>query len=80
MNKIGEELKYHRQRENLSQRELARLIHTSQQNISRWESGEAEPGISFCVILADFYGITLDELIGRDFGGGEPPVRDDGRR
>ena len=62
----GDEFKFHRQKANLSQSELAILIGTSQQNISRWEKGEVEPSISFCVRLADYYGITLDELIGRD--------------
>ncbi|MBD5131144.1 MAG: helix-turn-helix transcriptional regulator [Clostridiales bacterium] len=63
---IGEELKYHRQKANLSQRELAKLIGISQQNISRWENNEVEPSISSLIVLADYYGITLDELIGRD--------------
>ena len=63
---ISEELKFHRLKANLSQEALAKLIHTSQQNISRWEKGEVEPSISFCVALADYYGITLDELIGRN--------------
>ncbi|MDE7158391.1 MAG: helix-turn-helix domain-containing protein, partial [Clostridiales bacterium] len=63
---FGEELKYHRQKANLSQLDLAKRINTSQQNISRWEKNEVEPSISFCVQLADFYGITIDELIGRD--------------
>lgn len=63
---FGEELKYHRQKANLSQLDLAKRINTSQQNISRWEKNEVEPSISFCVLLADFYGITIDELIGRD--------------
>ena len=63
---FGEELKYHRQKANLSQLDLAKRINTSQQNISRWEKSEVEPSISFCVLLADFYGITIDELIGRD--------------
>ncbi len=61
----GDELKYHRQKANLSQQQLAELINTSQQNISRWENNEVEPSISFCVALADYYGITIDELIGR---------------
>ena len=65
MGKYGEEFKYHRQKAGLNQQELADLIHTSQQNISRWEKNEVEPSISFCVALADCYGITLDELIGR---------------
>lgn len=67
---LGEELKYHRQKMQLSQGELARLIDTSQQNISRWEKNEVEPSISFCIKLADYYGITLDELVGRDIGSG----------
>lgn len=62
----GDELKYHRQKANLSQQQLAELINTSQQNISRWENNEVEPSISFCVALADYYGITIDELIGRE--------------
>lgn len=65
--KIGEELKYHREKENLSQSALAKLLGTSQQNISRWEKNEVEPSISFCVLMADYYGITIDELIGRSF-------------
>ena len=64
----GEELKFHRQKANLSQLELAKLINTSQQNISRWEKNEVEPSISFCVALADYYGISIDELIGREIG------------
>lgn len=66
MTNIGEELKFHRQKANLSQQQLATLINTSQQNISRWEKNEVEPSISFCVALADYYQITIDELIGRD--------------
>ena len=66
MIKIGDELKFHRRKAKLSQIELAKKIKTSQQNISRWEKNEVEPSISFCIILADFYRITLDELIGRE--------------
>ena len=61
----GESLKYHREQANLSQRQLAKEIGISQGNISRWESGEILPNIDFCVKLAEFYGITDDELIGR---------------
>lgn len=50
----------------LSQETLAKQIGTSQQNISRWEKNEVEPSISFCIAMADFYRITLDELVGRD--------------
>ena len=66
MKNIGETLKYLRLCANLSQEQLARDLNITQQNISRWESGKVEPSISFCIILADYYGISVDELIGRE--------------
>ncbi len=62
----GESLKYHREAAGLSQSELSKKTGISHQNINRWESGFVLPNIDFCVKLADFYGITVDELIGRD--------------
>lgn len=61
----GKELKQRREERGLSQAELAERIGTSHQNVNRWEK-KVLPNIDFCVKLADFYGITLDELIGRE--------------
>ncbi len=66
MNNYGEALKYQRLSAGISQLKLAQQIGTSHQNINRWENGEVLPSIDFCVKLADFYGITLDELVGRN--------------
>lgn len=63
----GEALKYHREVNGLTQSELAKSTGISQENISRWESNKVIPNIDFCVRLADFYGITVDELIGHDY-------------
>ncbi len=38
----------------------------SNQNLSRWERGEVLPNIDFCVKLAKYYGVTIEELIGLD--------------
>ncbi len=65
MTDYGEALRYQRDMAGLSQRELSVKINISQQNISRWERGEVLPSIEMCIKLADFYGITLDELVGR---------------
>lgn len=62
----GKELKAQRLKAGLTQTELAKRAKISQQNISRWERDDIEPTIDFCVKLANFYGITLDELIGRE--------------
>lgn len=67
MNNYGEELKYQRLSRNKSLREVEQDTGISNVNLSRWENGKVLPNIDFCVKLADYYGITLDELIGRDF-------------
>ena len=60
-NKIAE----YRKMQNLSQRALARIIGTSQANLSRWEQGIVEPSIIECWKLADYFDISIDELCGR---------------
>lgn len=67
MLKYGEALRSQREAVGISQLELSKKIGTSHQNINRWETGDVLPSIDFCVRMADFYGISLDELIGRDF-------------
>ena len=63
-------LKELREERNLSQMAVALAIKTSQRNISRWENGENEPTANFLIRLADFFGCSIDYLVGRedDFG------------
>ena len=61
---IGEALKQQRMRLGISQSELAKATGIKQQNISRWESNTHIPDVLQCVILAKYYGITIEELIG----------------
>ena len=69
MYNCAEALLYQREVAGLSQSALAKATGISQQKISYYESGKHSPPIEDCLRLADFYGITLDELVGRDFGG-----------
>ena len=48
-----------------AQRELAEMIGISLRAYQRYESGDREPGIPALIKLADFYGISIDELLGR---------------
>ena len=66
MMNYGKELKYHRIVRNKSLRDVEKDTGISDTNLSRWENGKVLPNIDFCVILADYYEISLDELIGRD--------------
>ncbi len=53
----------YRKKHNLSQEELAAKIGVSRQAISKWERAEASPDTDNLILLADIYGVTLDELI-----------------
>ena len=60
------ELKYQREINGYTQNALAKATGLKQQMISWWEAGNGLPNIDFCVQLADFYGISVDELIGHE--------------
>ena len=49
----------------LSQKDVADALACSITVYSRYETGSREPSIDVLVRLADFYGVTLDELVGR---------------
>lgn len=55
-----------REEKALTQKELAALIGNVQRNISNWENGSNEPDCESIVKLADVFGVSLDELFGRD--------------
>ena len=59
-----------REDKKISQTTLAVSVGTSQRNIGRWENGENEPTYSQLVKIADYFGVTIDYLVGRedDFG------------
>ena len=65
---IGEALKYQREINGYTQSAVARETGLNQQMLSWWEAGKGLPNIEFCIRLADFYGVSLDELVGRDYG------------
>lgn len=66
MKNFGEALKENRIIRGLTLKDIERDTGINNGNLSRWERGEVLPSIDFCVKLADYYGITLDELVGRD--------------
>lgn len=66
MKNYGEILKSHRTKRGKTLLEVEKETGISNANLSRWECGKNLPNIDFCVKLADYYKITLDELVGRD--------------
>ena len=46
----------------MTQKQVADLLETSQQNYQRYESGQIEPNIATLICLARIFGTTVDEL------------------
>lgn len=65
-------LKELRKARKIRQTEVAEVLSCSQGVYSRYESGEREPPFDILVRLADFYGVTVDYLMGRDVASPTP--------
>lgn len=70
MSKFASRLKELRQNADLSMKQLADHIQTSDASVSNWENGVNEPKAEYIVRLADFFECSADYLLGRedDFG------------
>ena len=49
------------------QKDLAKSLGISLHAYQRFEYGQQEPRMSILIALADFYGLSLDELVCRDW-------------
>lgn len=63
MTNIASNLTFYRKRSGLTQGQLGELLHVSAQAISKWETGQAEPGLDMVARLAEIYHVTVDELL-----------------
>lgn len=52
-----------RKRGKLTQEQVAAQVGVSRQTLSKWETGESVPDIGNCMTLADFYDVSLDDLV-----------------
>lgn len=50
----------------LSRETVARALEISSMTYQRYEKNLRDPTAPLMVKLADFYGVTLDQLVGRD--------------
>ena len=54
-----------RKEKGISQLKLALDMNTNQNTISRYETGEREPGINELIKLADYFNVSIDYLLER---------------
>ena len=58
-----EKLQELRKQKNLTQEELSEILFVSRTAISKWESGRGYPSIDSLKAIAEFIGVTIDELL-----------------
>ena len=63
---FGETLRRLRREKSLTQEQLATRLNVSFQTISNWERDESWPDISMLPVLAGFFGVKTDDLLGLD--------------
>ena len=51
-----------RKMKSLTQEDIAEKLGVSRQAIAKWENGETIPDLDKCRILADMFGVSLDDL------------------
>lgn len=61
---IGENLKRQRKEMDLTQEQLSDILGVSFQSVSKWERGEGYPDMELLPVIAEYFGITVDELMG----------------
>lgn len=60
---LGDVIRSKREERDMTQQELADILHVTRQTVSRWESGSRCPDLILSKKIADTFGISLDELV-----------------
>lgn len=68
---LAQNLKYLREQRGLSQRAFSEEIGLSGSAVGMWETEERKPDIEMIIRLAEYFGVTLDDLVLRDL---RPPI------
>ena len=59
-------LKLLEEAKNWNSSQLAKEVHMTEATISRWKSGDRLPSIPALWKIADVFGISIDQLVGRE--------------
>ena len=73
---FGENLKKLRKSKKLTQETLAEFLGMSFQAVSKWERGETYPDITMLPVIAAFFGVTVDSLLGTDMIAKEAKIKE----
>ena len=65
---FGTRLRQLRKEKQITQTDLASRLGVTQQAVGKWETGRSSPDQTTLLQLADYFGISLDSLLGREGG------------
>lgn len=60
---LGDKLYTLRKKRNISQEELAEILNTSRQAVSKWERNESKPDIDKLILIARLFNTSIDYLL-----------------
>ena len=61
---LGTKIRELRHRDGRTQEALAEALGVTSQAVSRWESGGSYPDMEIMPSIANYFGVTIDELFG----------------
>lgn len=64
MKTIGDNIKEYRQKNNMTQEQLASCLNVTYQAVSKWETGVSSPDLSLIIPITRIFHISADELLG----------------
>ena len=73
---FGNNIKTLRKNRNLTQEQMADFFGVSSQAISKWETNISYPDISLLPIIANFFGVSTDELLGYDMSKRDDAIKE----
>ncbi len=63
---FAERLRKYRKEKDMTQEALAQVIGVSPQSVSKWECGDGYPDITLLPGIANYFEVSIDELLGND--------------
>lgn len=59
---VANKIKYYRERNNITQKELAEVLNTTQQTVARYENGERKADQNVLFALANYFKVSINDF------------------
>ena len=66
MTALGPRIRELRKSHGLKAEQVADILGVKRRTLTNYETGRREPNVNQLIALADYFGVTLDYLVGRD--------------